>query len=816
MVILLLKSASCLAILMLFYKLALEKLTIHKFKRFYLLAALIASAGIPFITFIEYIEPVVTSNTLNLGTFQTPNHIPEAITNTEPTHYLPIILWSIYALGVLVFTIRFSHNLYKIISKINSNEKQKQRSYVNVLLQKLTIPHTFLHFIFLDKKLFKNNAIPQEVLLHEQTHARQKHSLDILFIEVLQIVFWFNPLLYFIKKDIKLNHEFLADQAVLKQGFATSKYQHTLLAFSSNQQELALVNAINYSSIKKRFTIMKTQTSKKATWLRSFLILPLLALLVYGFSTTKEVEEEIVPKMKSDANTILTSTHTARSINIEVFKDGTYKIDGIKATKTSFLNVINRLHQDITPEIRNNIINIHVNSPKDISDKEVWFIFNSVQEYGFHRIVAYNQEVVRSKGNTPFAIVNTNHQNTKILVNGIECDGCQLNLSKKSIENLILSTTTNKDITAFKIKFKGKKTESIKGNRLNSTARNNLKQEVNGSIVQLFDIKAGKQKFSPILITLVDKNDPNYSHSPTVKKGEQSPLPPPPPAPPKVRKGDKSNIPPPPPTSTPKNEGDTESGYIDINGETHFYIVSDGKTKYYNRWGVLVDSSGKKISNKQTEGDKVVKGQNITKVYKDNKIISEFKKTGNDKMDSTIPPPPPPMSTIDHVVLMAKKGANFYYNGESITSDKAIAIVKNNTKINISSHTDNGKSTVSLSTNPINRNNRSITVERGKAMEERKQALNQRKTMRKQALMERKEALRNRNSRLPLSERFVGMEANGTMFYYEGEKISEQKAIKLIDENPKLNVSIHRDNSKGTVHLSKKGIKTINGKVIKN
>ena len=99
-------------------------------------------------------------------------------------------------------------------------------------------------------------------MLHEQAHASQKHTADILFIEVLKVVFWFNPLFYLYKKEIKLNHEFLADRAVLKKGLDASVYKELLLSFSSNQNNLSLVNAINYSSIKKRFTVMKKQTSK--------------------------------------------------------------------------------------------------------------------------------------------------------------------------------------------------------------------------------------------------------------------------------------------------------------------------------------------------------------------------------------------------------------------------------------------------------------------------------------------------------------------------------------------------------------------------
>src|SRR5690606_8999501 len=206
-------------------------------------------------------------------------------------NYWPFVLWTVYGLGILFFSIKFFRNLFGLIQQIRKNPKYKNSRFINVLLNETVIPHTFFNYIFLNKQQFENREIPQEVIFHEEAHARQKHSLDIIFVELLQIVFWFNPLFHFIKKSIKLNHEFLADRAVLNAGAKTSEYQKILLAFSSNAATPSLAHSLNYSSIKKRFTIMKTHTSKRAIWLRSLLILPLLSVLIYGFST-KEIAQK--------------------------------------------------------------------------------------------------------------------------------------------------------------------------------------------------------------------------------------------------------------------------------------------------------------------------------------------------------------------------------------------------------------------------------------------------------------------------------------------------------------------------------------------
>ena len=401
MLIYILKFSACLAIFLAFYNLFLEKENMHQFKRYYLLGMLLISAIIPLITFTQYIEVQPIANDLRLAQLSSNDAI---IVETENLiDYLPTILWSIYGIGVFLFGIKFGLNLTKMVNKIRNNPKQRSNSFINVLLKDIITPHTFFSYIFLNKHKYETHQIPQEVLLHEQTHAEQKHSIDVLFIELFQIIFWFNPLVHIIKNCIKLNHEFLADKAVINKGIEASSYQQILLAFSTNVKEPQLANAINYSLIKKRFTVMKTQTTKRGIWLRSLILLPFLAFMLYSFSDTKVVEKNIVSK-------ISITNHTARSIDIEVFNNGTYKVNDIKATKETFKSVINQLHQDITPEIRNQIINVHVYNGKTVSDEEVWFIYNSVIDYGFHRIVTYNQEIIRGKGNTPFAIENTDNQ----------------------------------------------------------------------------------------------------------------------------------------------------------------------------------------------------------------------------------------------------------------------------------------------------------------------------------------------------------------------------------------------------------------------
>jgi hypothetical protein len=198
-----------------------------------------------------------------------------------------------------------------MFKSIRNNPKLRAGRIHHVLLQELVAPHTFFSYIFLNRKHYKDQKIPKEVFWHEETHAIQKHSLDILLLELLQIIFWFNPLVYWAKHLVKLNHEFLADQTVINKGAAPNYYQNMLLTFSTsdsyrNATTPTLANAIHYSSIKKRIVIMKTQTSKKAMWLKSVLLLPLMVLLLFSFSSTHIVQkiklsEQKLPSLSHDS-----------------------------------------------------------------------------------------------------------------------------------------------------------------------------------------------------------------------------------------------------------------------------------------------------------------------------------------------------------------------------------------------------------------------------------------------------------------------------------------------------------------------------------
>ena len=283
MVIYLLKSAGCLALLLVFYHLVLEREKMHKFNRFYLLGSILFSFLAPaFIIYTEAIPKIIAStNSISYSTLET--HIEKSINYT-------LILTSIYFIISSVFTFRFGKNLFKIITKIKRNQHQKLDYATLVLVNDKILPHSFLNYIFINKEEYISNKIEPELITHELTHVNQKHTIDILIMEFIFILFWINPLFIILKKAIQLNHEFLADNKVIATYKNTSQYQHLLLGKAAWNNEYYLASNLNYSLTKKRLTMMTTKSSNSKILMKKLAIIPLLASFIFLFAKRVEAK----------------------------------------------------------------------------------------------------------------------------------------------------------------------------------------------------------------------------------------------------------------------------------------------------------------------------------------------------------------------------------------------------------------------------------------------------------------------------------------------------------------------------------------------
>lgn len=288
-------SILCLLILLLVHQLFLQHEVMHRFNRFYLLGAVCVSFLIPFHTIEIPVEKEVFQKSevafipleVQVPDFQEYYEEPEIaqahVSVGENSIPWIKVAWGIYGLITLILLIRFLRNIKVLVNLISRNIQVTFRGQTLVLLNEEVLPFTFLKYIFVSKEEFENQKLTEAVLNHEIAHVHEKHSWDNIFIEALLVPFWFHPGLYWAKANIKLNHEFIADEVALRST-TLENYESQLLTMMLSGQNYGLVSSLNFSLTKKRFEMMKRKSRNSMKWIKVVALIPVLGLLIYGFS----------------------------------------------------------------------------------------------------------------------------------------------------------------------------------------------------------------------------------------------------------------------------------------------------------------------------------------------------------------------------------------------------------------------------------------------------------------------------------------------------------------------------------------------------
>lgn len=307
----------CMGILLLFYHVFLEREKMHQINRCYLVFGLIFSLSIPVIPVGLADSPIPwfqTKQTVEIQPFPNSATYEGDLSESEAVAMIPApepatftlfarLAMIIYVIVAMILFIRLLRIIHMIQLKADRNPRKSFENYEMVLLNEPAVPHTFMRTIFVNRDQYLKGEIGREILLHERTHAKQRHTLDILFTETLKVLFWFNPVLYFYKKAILLNHEFLADQAVISNGTPVAGYQKLLLNTLLVQPVHGLGSNFNYKLTKKRLTMMTQSTSRLHAFIKITILIPLfvsLGLFLGCESTPSEYadEEEVSVELK--------------------------------------------------------------------------------------------------------------------------------------------------------------------------------------------------------------------------------------------------------------------------------------------------------------------------------------------------------------------------------------------------------------------------------------------------------------------------------------------------------------------------------------
>lgn len=277
--IFILKIILCSSLLIALYFVFLEKEKMYRFNRFYLLFSVIFSYTVPFISInSENPKPAGKIQT----TLETTTKVLDLTPHQEHFNWTNLV-WILYGIVTIILAIKTVYSIIKI--KNIKGEKIWYKDQKIVLTDDNMSAFSFWKTIYLGKNYMVNSQIDPRIFLHEKSHIDQRHSIDLLFIEVVKVFTWFNPSLYLYKKAIVSNHEFLADEAVLKKNFNVKDYQHLILDEIISTKNYSLIHTFNFNNTKKRLIMMNTKKSKM-TNLKKVISIPVL-LLAFGLFVQK-------------------------------------------------------------------------------------------------------------------------------------------------------------------------------------------------------------------------------------------------------------------------------------------------------------------------------------------------------------------------------------------------------------------------------------------------------------------------------------------------------------------------------------------------
>lgn len=274
----------------------------HQFNlnRIIVLFSVIVSACLPLISFDLFkiegsqlahnLQPIIISSIENPLIF-------------DASHNSYSIFSIVYIMGLLVVSIRSLTGVATLVYFYWRYPKKRYYGFNAVIIRGNNSPFTFFNILFINAEDFKKDKV-DELLIHEQAHRDQFHSFDLILMEIFAAVFWFNPFIWLFKYDLKSEHEFKADEQVIKKGYDKSGYQ-TLLLKSHEGIALYLANNFNYSILKKRLIMMTKQNSNHLLRINYVLALPVFLattmILFFNFQLEGQISAtpDVMPEYKS-------------------------------------------------------------------------------------------------------------------------------------------------------------------------------------------------------------------------------------------------------------------------------------------------------------------------------------------------------------------------------------------------------------------------------------------------------------------------------------------------------------------------------------
>lgn len=298
LLIYLLQSGLILGALYLIYWLFLRRDTFFGINRVYLISSVFVSLVFPLMkfsftkggeqTYMVFLEPIII----------TQDSLRESMMSNFSTTQ---ILLSIYIIGAAFFLFRFLYRLIQIGVLIRQNGISKRFGLKVVYVPHGFTPFSFFNILFISREISDKTQL-EKIVAHERIHIQQKHSADLILMEIISILQWFNPFIWLFRNSVKNIHEFQADHGVIETGYDKRDYQKLLLNQTFGVQINTLSNNFNHSLIKTRFKMMTKTKTKKAALLKMVIVVPAALILTLIFSIS--VTDRVIAQTDSEAKKV--------------------------------------------------------------------------------------------------------------------------------------------------------------------------------------------------------------------------------------------------------------------------------------------------------------------------------------------------------------------------------------------------------------------------------------------------------------------------------------------------------------------------------
>ncbi len=285
--------------------------TFHTTNRLILIAILLSSITIPLLEFTP--KPNTIYQTLNNFEFGAFNGFVGNVDNQLATEVDKSLTWIsifnvIYLIGLIYFSVRFFFYLTNILVLRYRNRVKKDNKLTLIYTKNNLPPFSFFHWVFLPEDEFKTIK-NHPIIDHENVHAKQWHSFDLILTELFCIFLWFVPFVYSFKNSIKSVHEFLADNKVASKTNSKAGYLKLLANETEKYMLIGLSSNFYCKTLKKRITMITKHKSSKLSKLQYLILLPVFALLIQSFSVVKNFKTETTgnypTSSKSDVPSII-------------------------------------------------------------------------------------------------------------------------------------------------------------------------------------------------------------------------------------------------------------------------------------------------------------------------------------------------------------------------------------------------------------------------------------------------------------------------------------------------------------------------------